>query len=564
MYNLNHRPKNNLGLVLLNVFKGSLLFPIISAIAFHELNPVLCRFGRDYYINDSRAAINDKGRRSTASTSSRPSSSMSQGSSSTGADQEQQVSFQLEKFEEASLRGSLSRWTYRDPYSSPNFAVNPLLRMELDGSNPASTDRAIEHSTESVTTKGNSICWDETIVDDEEQVSRRNIKQRYVNYFDESPRVHQDHPTTITTSLNLDTAEKVAYNPLYELSQSSPSFPKKLKLNRNSKDSGMYSIETDSQNLEDQKQEDDCKRLSSGDWPSDQILSSNGRRYWGYNGTKYHTFGGIKNPLRSINDSDEDNFENEINEPSNANVADFSKMKFQTFGGIKNSQAGGKGIPTYRKIKLRSPLKSRTTRRSKSPQSDSDSQNHRMTPEDFNLKSVSRSQWTDEEYTEENSSASNVSRFSNRCKMNNRRSLGVRSLGRREMIGSSSCRSSSEDNWQDDDSNVPDRTVMTKFLKDVSNEAKSRRSPSKSPSNFSNTSKRKLFEDSRRTGSSNRHRSDDDNESLKLEPPIVPQVVERTFESLRDIRVAEETRKFKSRESRRKRAAWSLNNVTIW
>ncbi|XP_031831343.2 uncharacterized protein LOC116426488 isoform X3 [Nomia melanderi] len=526
--------------------------------------PDIKRFGRDYYINDSRAASNEKGRRSAASTSSRPSSSMSQGSSSTGADQEQQVSFQLEKFEEASLRGSLSRWTYRDPYSSPNFAVNPLLRMELDGSKPTSTDCAKEHSTESVTTKRNSICWNETIVDEEEQVSRRNIKQHHINSFGKSPRIHQDQPKTITTSLNLDTAEKVAYNPLYELSQSPPSFPKKLKLNRNSKDSGMYSIETDSQDLEDQKQVDDCKRLCSDDWSSDQILSSNGRRYWGYNGTKYHTFGGIKNPLRSINDSDEDNFENEINEPSNANIADFSKMKFQTFGGIKNSKTEGKGIPMYRKIKLRSPLKIRKTRRSKSPRSDSSSPDHKMTPEDFNLKSMSGSQWTEEEYTEENSSPRNVSRSSNRYKMNNRRSLGTESLGGKEMIRSSSCRSSSEDDWQDNDSNVPDRTVMNKFLKDISNEAKSRRSPSKSPSYFFNTSKRKLFEDLKRTGSPNKHRSDDDNESLKLEPPIVPQVVERTFESLRDIRVAEETRKFKSRESRRKRAAWSLNNVTIW
>ncbi|XP_015439745.1 PREDICTED: uncharacterized protein LOC107194614 [Dufourea novaeangliae] len=51
--------------------------------------PDIKRFGRDYYIN-SRASINEKGRRSTASTSSRPSSSLSQGSSSIGPDQEQQ------------------------------------------------------------------------------------------------------------------------------------------------------------------------------------------------------------------------------------------------------------------------------------------------------------------------------------------------------------------------------------------------------------------------------------------------------------------------------------------
>nr|XP_012153992.1 PREDICTED: uncharacterized protein LOC100881454 isoform X5 [Megachile rotundata] len=54
----------------------------------HE--PDIKRFGRDYYINHSRALSNEKGRRSAASTSSRPSSSLSQGSSSTGPDQDQQ------------------------------------------------------------------------------------------------------------------------------------------------------------------------------------------------------------------------------------------------------------------------------------------------------------------------------------------------------------------------------------------------------------------------------------------------------------------------------------------
>ncbi|XP_043255353.1 uncharacterized protein LOC122399061 isoform X5 [Colletes gigas] len=52
--------------------------------------PDIKRFGRDYYINESKSSSLEKGRRSAASTSSRPSSSLSQRSSSTGADQEQQ------------------------------------------------------------------------------------------------------------------------------------------------------------------------------------------------------------------------------------------------------------------------------------------------------------------------------------------------------------------------------------------------------------------------------------------------------------------------------------------
>ncbi|XP_026674316.1 uncharacterized protein LOC108631026 [Ceratina calcarata] len=52
--------------------------------------PDIKRFGRDYYINDSRTSGNEKGRRSAASTSSRPSSSLSQRSSSTGIAEDQQ------------------------------------------------------------------------------------------------------------------------------------------------------------------------------------------------------------------------------------------------------------------------------------------------------------------------------------------------------------------------------------------------------------------------------------------------------------------------------------------
>ncbi|XP_076659640.1 uncharacterized protein LOC143362968 isoform X4 [Halictus rubicundus] len=61
--------------------------------------PDIKRFGRDYYINDSRLSINEKGRRSASSTLSRPSSSLSQGSSSTGPDQEQQEDPQYKETE---------------------------------------------------------------------------------------------------------------------------------------------------------------------------------------------------------------------------------------------------------------------------------------------------------------------------------------------------------------------------------------------------------------------------------------------------------------------------------
>ncbi|CAL7949946.1 unnamed protein product [Xylocopa violacea] len=80
----------------------------------HE--PDIRRFSRDYYINDSRATGSEKGRRSAASTSSRPSSSLSQGSSSTGmADQDQQDETQYRETESLlnrsnDVKSKVARW----------------------------------------------------------------------------------------------------------------------------------------------------------------------------------------------------------------------------------------------------------------------------------------------------------------------------------------------------------------------------------------------------------------------------------------------------------------------
>nr|XP_033338339.1 uncharacterized protein LOC117227324 isoform X2 [Megalopta genalis] len=508
--------------------------------------PDIKRFGRDYYINDSRSSMNEKGRRSAASTLSRPSSSLSHGSSSTGPDQEQQVSFQLEKFEEASLRGSLSRWTYRDPYSSPHFAVNPLLHMELDDNKPDSTDRASRHTAESDTTTVDSILWD---ADCEDLAERRMIE------LDNALRVHDDNSSTVMTNWSLDTTERVAYNPLYALNQTSASSVNKPKLDHDSKDSGMYSI--DPLELEDgKKQEDGYKRLKTGDWSNDQILTSNGRRYWSSDRQKYHTFGGIKNPQMSIYESDE--FEDELNESSNIEAVNFARLKYQTFGGIKKSKKiDGKGVSTYRKITLKS--SPRTLKTAKSSQSDPGLQNDG----NIGLRIIGHSHWLRENYPEDNYSTAKQSQSSSRPKPKSHRNQSSKSCkGQARTIDYSSNQCSFEDDWQDDDPNVPDRTVMAKFLKDISNKAKSRNS--ESPTYFFNTSRRKLFDVSRKVRSLNAHRFSDDNESLKLEPPIVPEVVERTFESLQDLRVAGRSKKLKSCESRRKPKVRSLSSVTMW
>ncbi|KZC06592.1 hypothetical protein WN55_10503 [Dufourea novaeangliae] len=475
--------------------------------------PDIKRFGRDYYIN-SRASINEKGRRSTASTSSRPSSSLSQGSSSIGPDQEQQVSFQLEKFEEASLRGSLPRWTYRDPYSSPHFAINPLLRLEHEGSKQDSTDHANQNTIKARIHAEDTNISDEPITCTEQRTEKGKMMQ--------------------------------AYNPLYELEQMLPTSLEKFNPDQ---DSGMYSI--DLPDPEDTRKQDGYKRLRSDDCSSDQILSSNGKRYWNFNSYEHHTFGGIKSSTRSTEDSDEERSKYEVDELETMDVDDFGKLRLQTFGGIKrNKKIDGKRVTTCRKMKLRSSWRAqRNAKGAKTTQSESGVRNHTKIRERLDLRSARNTEWSDEDYFGKTNSVKNTLQAPNHYGTESRRKCMTKSSkGPTRMI---QYQSSSDENWQD--SNVPDRTIMAKFLKDASKKANT--------AYYFNTSRRKVFNDSKRARSLNKHRFSDDNESLKLEPPIVPDVVERTFETLRDLRTR--TRKRKSPEPRRKLGVWSLSDVTI-
>ena len=291
----------------------------------HE--PDIKRFGRDYYINHSRASSNEKGRRSAASTSSRPSSSLSQGSSSTGPDQDQQVSLQLDKFEEASLRGSLSRRTYRDPYSSPHFAINPLLRMEFDANG----------STES-----NENTYTLSDVNNTNPITNPRITKNEINEADE---FRSDSRTEENTSFLLNELdEKIIYNPLYE-TELQPD-----------QDSGTYSIDLNNKENNKKQTEEDYRRLwindLYGNAKDDQIFSSNGKRYWTFNGYKYHTFGGIKNSSKYTEDSDEDPSPNDRTVLEDVDFANFKFKRLEVSKGMIRSM--GKGLPMYRKVTLRS------------------------------------------------------------------------------------------------------------------------------------------------------------------------------------------------------------------
>ncbi|XP_053986037.1 uncharacterized protein LOC128880225 isoform X2 [Hylaeus volcanicus] len=100
--------------------------------------PDIKRFGRDYYINESKASSIEKGRRSAASTSSRPSSSLSQRSSSTGADQEQQedVSYKETEFllnRSNDVKSKVAKWQNNNNNNNINMnnletRYQPLIR----------------------------------------------------------------------------------------------------------------------------------------------------------------------------------------------------------------------------------------------------------------------------------------------------------------------------------------------------------------------------------------------------------------------------------------------------
>ncbi|XP_076165908.1 uncharacterized protein LOC143145939 isoform X3 [Ptiloglossa arizonensis] len=553
--------------------------------------PDIKRFGRDYYINESKTSSLEKGRRSAASTSSRPSSSLSQRSSSTGADQEQQVSFQLEKFEAASLRGSLSRWTSRDSYSSPHFAINPLLHMDLDDTKPetepietnhASNDqlRSTEGSMNAkhVEYSGNhprKIAKSEERRDETARRTREalNVEGRALNVEDEALNVEDEifntdddasktgsfSTTTTNISFALDEhTGKIAYNPLYEPERPNPD-----------RDSGTYSIDTHDLESSKRQEQESYARLWTNDWDTEgrknQILSFNGRKYWSFNGDKYHTFGGIKSlGPRFVYDSDE---EAKPEESVSFDPENFANLKFQTFGGIKSGKRiDGKGLPTYRKVKLRSSMRThRNLRNARTGQNDSVSQieatrrQYRETKDTVHENFDLRSSQPIEDRSEDESLQDREVR-----KRFDRRRRYDESFHDQARMDTSSYRSSSDDDWQDEEVHVPDKRILTKFLKDATNRVKSRQN-SDDLVYYLNTSRKKPYNNGpRKLKTQCKHPVSDDDDSLKLEPPIVPEMVERTFETLKDLRVAGKKKKREATVSNKKLGVRSLSDVTIW
>lgn len=480
-----------------------------------------CSFGRDYYINQSKAASGERlerARSAMSSVSSRPSSSLSQQSSCTGDEQrEQQVSQQheLERFEGASLRDSLSRRRCRDPRASPHFAINPLLHLELARS--SANDRSDCDEAEQA---GNLRTTNNVI---EDTTENRDSKMNYVEANLRTICEQQEDSRVLAESLETgaDFRQLVSadWKRLWDSDRDDPGPPvdeepivpqyddsreeSPCDCDGRDHDSGMCSIGSRDSEMSERDRWRKLYQVEDNDCHDEQISSIGGRRFWTTG--KYHTYGGIR--IRPRKTDDFDDFEDELIWPEN-HLADhdteFAKLKFQTFGGIKRSRKVDKRkIPNYRRIRLR-PLLSeaiifsaeKVRDRVGTEASAANSEPHSNVVDyvgsfDRLASSTSfegltsstsstfeESDWQDEE---DNVTSDRVSaRHAQIAHGRNRTARTSPKIKHRDLIRKNNIRNSSslrslpteDDEWQDEIDCAADEIIMNKFLKDVSKRRK--------------------------------------------------------------------------------------------
>ncbi|XP_071553613.1 uncharacterized protein [Temnothorax nylanderi] len=342
--------------------------------------PDIKRFGRDYYINQSKVASGERQEQAKSSAmssmSSRPSSSLSQRSSCAGDEQhERQVSHdELEQFEAASLRGSLPRRCCRDPRASPHFAINPLLHLE------SASDRSRHGDGERAE---NLVGNDVRMMYPEERESTREdarddrgfknsvesnvgaiFEREEDNYvlaenLEIGTDVRKSVPTDWNQPWDADREGEEPIVPRYDNRAASPGDGDDR--DPGDHDSGMCSIGSRDSESSERDRWRRLYRVADNDRPGDngQISSVGGRKFWTTSGYKYHTFGGIRFRPRKTEELDDD-FEDESasleddRDPFDDRSPEFARLKFQTFGGIKRSRKiDSRRIPNYRRIRLR-------------------------------------------------------------------------------------------------------------------------------------------------------------------------------------------------------------------
>lgn len=571
----------------------------------------LHRFGRDYYINQSKAASGERQEqaiRSMSSMSSRPSSSLSQRSSCTGDEQrEQQVSHhELERFEAASLRDSLPRRRCRDPLASSHFAINPLLHLKLVSDRLCDDHDDNDDENERVKNviengrRNDRKDRKSTIEDTTGNRGFRNFGESNLgaiidkedNYvLEENLGIDTDFGKLISTDWNqfwndrdgnVKAEEPIV--PRYDASRGGLSNDRDDR-DPGDRDSGIGSrdsVISDRDRWRRLYRVADNNRHGGGE----QISSIGGRRFWTTGGYKYHTFGGIRIQPRKREDIDD--LEDESTSSPEDQFADcpleFAKLKFQTFGGIKRSRRiDGSKIPNYRRIRLRPILLEAASvpdaDKSRGPIVTEKSTNfelysnidrlgnldhlanlNRSTSfegfasfENSTSSTFEESEWQDEEDEVANdrvSTGRDVGR--NRTTVFKTSSATkYRNPIRKKNVNSSSLLSleNEDDEWQDEVTFISDESIMNKFLNDISKRRKTYA--------FSDDDVAKRGRETR----SRRYREIFEEDNGRKLDKLIYRNTKKSLDSSKKLRRIQEQ---KSNDKRRKLDVRSLSNVTIW
>lgn len=543
-----------------------------------------CRYGRDYYINEAKKASGERERRLAMANAGRPNSSLSQYSGSFDDDLEPQVSYGLDRFEEASLRGSLRRRSFRGQNSSPHFVINPLLHLQViqdskvvkvdDTSESCVSDTVRNESrntANSVNRKPEIIGpYSKTTGSREELISNDNSKSKYlvnplnvcyylggeddeklINEENEAAEVSAEFSEKLASMSDLiyegndrklkvidgegkevdlvpetfeklfkigDRTENFAVNPLFDMKNDFSRPDQNQNSNLMDLDSGMYSIGSNDlvesrKNMILRSEEAEVPRRLSVDSDSKRfskshVISSNGKRYSDFGNFKFHTFGGIKRRRFNWKDFEEEkddtDSDNEGLSEYPDNASDFGSMKCQTFGGIKQrAKFDSKNIGKYEKVKLRSPLLFKDVKAAK------------------NEPRIKSENGKDTLY-----SNFETRRDPNYCtKFKDARSNMSGDRGKKKKL-------LQETNWKEsyDESYFGDRDLMANFLRDALMRPKSRLSTDNESVYSVAGAKRKskiLREATRRPSEPC---------SLRLEPPVQPEVVLTSYETLAGLR----------------------------
>ena len=454
------------------------------------------RFGRDYYINDAITPSGDKQTKS-GGIRSRPTSSLSQ-HSNTGGDFELQVSFDLEKFEEASLRGSLRRCSYRSPNSSSQFVINPLIHLYEE--KPNRTEKVdTMPKADDFTVNFENIETMEAIKnteDDQEIANRQSILLEHQKSLNKILNLSERKKEFLNQMINFQ--EDVVTNPIFEIENRNLSTSAiNQELNPIDQDSGMYSIESSDSDFTKISQSLEDARNNFRKAKENQLLSIHGKRYWDFGVSKYQTFGGIKTRRISEDKSDnEEQFDKKDLEefPVNGNDYNFAALKFQTFGGIKKDKIDSQKLDPYRKIKSRKTL-SNMKQRNLETETLIDFEFQRRHQNIFRR---AKTVVSDQGGT-----------------FKRRKSLREKKL---KKIAENEC--------------FVDEEIMSKFLEDASARPKSRLSTdNESVCSQRGTKRRRPIYQNFLI-----NKNDFETDTLRLEPPLIPEFIERNFETLKDLR----------------------------